>query len=593
MAKPAKTRNQRARQSPRPSAMSGGEVIPISQPSSRQSVQWTPNLLRQVTLRADGGDLSLLADLCEQIIADDRFGELLGQLADDVLGCDLSFEKDLRVIVGSAEKSDELTVDWARAYDDDELKSIIVWTLVTGIGFAKHEAWVETAGGRIAPVLKWWHPQHFGFRTKDGVSPLTGSLKDHQWHVREGGTGKWLPIAPGDGTWVIVTRRGEYQPWRNGLWRGLGIWWLLKQYAMQDSGVHSERSAKTIVTTGEGSTLEDRRALANYIHSAGKDPVIALPEGADLKIVEVQANLEHLYHSQIRLANESAALTILGQNLSTNVEGGSLAAAKVHSAKEGRRVRNAAQMLSKGLCEQSISWWAEFNFGNPDLAPFPRWHTEPATDYSAKAGVLQQAATALLTLKTAGWEIDEATVEEELGLQLRKTKALVAREQAEPGDTDGDGIPHNEPGNVNPAKVGPGGVKGDEVPSVEVKPPKREPPRPRPPKPPATPSPSAYLASGDNPAEAKGFVQGQIYTDALTDRQVTLIAGELAPFVDRILKAINGAKDYDDVRYRVIKAFQNESDPQQMASLIERSLLLAELAGRNAVTEDMPEDDDA
>lgn len=589
MAKPAKPRSPRARQFPRPVSSGGGEVIPISQPSSRQSVQWTPGLLKQVTLRADGGDLSLLADLCEQIVADDRFGELLGQLADDVLGCDLSFEKDLRVIVGSAEKSDELTVDWARAYDDDELKSIIVWTLVTGIGFAKHEAWVETSDGRIAPVLKWWHPQHFGFQPRAGTSPLTGSLKDHQWHVREAGTGKWLPIAPGDGTWVIVTRRGEYNPWRNGLWRGLAIWWLLKQYAMQDSGVHSERSAKTIVTTGEGSTLEDRRALANYIHSAGKDPVIALPEGADLKIVEVQANLEHLYHAQINLANDSAAVTILGQNLSTTVEGGSLAAAREHGRKENRRVRNAAQMLSKALRSQSISWWAEFNFGDPDLAPFPRWHTEPPQDAAAKAQMLQVAASALLTLKTAGWKITEETVEEELGLQLKKTKALVAREQAEPGDTDGDGIPHNEPGNATQPN-------SDEAkdPTPQSRPPKAAPPRPRPKRPtPSAPPVTAMLASGDDPSTAKGFVQGQIYTDALTDKQVTLVAGELAPFVDRILAAINGAKDYDDVRYRVIKAFQKESDPQQLAQIIERSLLLADLAGRNAVLDDLPEDDDS
>lgn len=593
MAKSAKAQKQRY---PRPVPSAGADVIPISQPSSRQSIQWTPSLLKQVSMRADGGDLSLLTDLCEQIVADDRFGELLGQLADDVLGCELSFETSPRTIVGSAEKARELIVDWARGYDDDELKNIIVWAMVTGVAFAKHETWVESQG-RVVPVLKWWHPQHFGFRPREGSSGLGGSLKEHDWHVRDG-NGKWTPIKPGDGTWVIITRRSEYYPWRNGLWRGLGVWWLLKQYAIQDSGVHSERAAKTVVTTGEGSTVEDRKALANYIYSAGKDPVVALPDGCDLKIVEIQANLEQTYHAQIRLANESAALTILGQNLSTTVEGGSFAAAKEHSRKESRRVRNAAQMLSKGLRAQSLAWWAEFNFGNRDLAPFPRWHTEPEQDYAVRAGVLQQTATALLTLKTAGWEIDEETVEEQFGIILKKTKALVAREQAEPGDTDGDGIPHNEPGNVNPAKASPdapGGVKGDKEPkSKGDKPPKVQPPRPRPPKPPSTPTPPTALdytlASGDDPSAAQGFVQGQIYADVLTERQVELIAGELAPFVDRILEAIDGAEDYDDVRYRVIKAFQDEPDPRKMATIIERSLLLADLAGRHAVMQDMPDD---
>lgn len=529
--------------------------------------------------------MSLVADLCDQIVADDRFGALLAQLADDVLGCDLTFEKTLHGTVGEPVKWKEITADWIVGYDDDELKSIIVWALVTGIAFAKHETWVEVEGGkRIVPSLKWWHPQHFEFRPLDGVptNQLGGDLSNHRWHVRNA-DGNWTPITSGDGTWVIVTRQSEYRPWAHGLWRGLGVWWLLKQYAMLDSGVHSEKASKVVVTANEGSSVEERRQIAQYIYEAGKDPVIALPAGFDMKLLEIEANIDQIYHSQIRLANESAALAILGQNLSTTVDGGSLAAAKEHSRKESRRVRNAAQMLSKNLQAQSLWWWAEHNFGDKSLAPYPRWHTEPPQDFAAKASVLQQTATALLTLKTAGWETDEEWIEEELGLPLRKTKALVAKEQAEPGDTDGDGIPHNEPGNPTAP-----GVKGDEDPTPDVKPPKVAPPRARPPKPPAPPTAQAFLASGDSAAEAQGFVRGQLYVDELSDNSTALAADELSGFVERLLKAIDGADDYESIRYRVIKTFRDETEPDVLAQLVERAMLLADLAGRYAVQEDVP-----
>lgn len=571
-------------------------VVPISQPSPRAMVLWSPALLRSVLQRADSGDLSLVADLCDQIVADDRFGELLAQLADDVLGCDLSFEKSLRAVVGSAEKSDELSYDWPIGYDDDELKSLLVWTLIVGIGFAKHEGWKETEAGRIVPCLKWWHPQHFRFMPRGGAQLALGDgdLRNHSWHVREAGTNNWLPIEPGDSKWVIVTRRSEYTPWRSGLWRGLGAWWLLKQYAMQDSGVHSEKTSKIVLSANKEVNAADRRELAQYVYEAGKDAVITLPEGFKMELLEIKADLDTLYHSQIRLANDCASVTILGQNLSTNVEGGSYAATKEHSRKESRRVRNAAQMLSKNLQAQSLSWWAEFNFGDARLAPFPRWHTEPSQDYAVKAGVLQTFATAALTLKSAGWEIDEETVEEEYGLSLKKTKALVAREKAEPGDTDGDGTPHNEPGNVNPAA-------GDKTEEPEPEPtggkvPKAKPPRPRPPQPPkpaTAHAEPALLASGDSAKDAKGFVRGQIYTDALTDKTAELAAGELSDFIGKIEAAIDGAKDYEDVRYRVIKAFKAIGNPTDLAKIIEHALLLADLAGRHSVMEDVPADDES
>lgn len=539
-----KTAKPQQPKSKRPQIVDRQEPALASQPSIRLSYLWDPSLLRSLRIQTDGGDLYRLGDLCEQIISDDRIGELLESLASDVLGCDLSFEKSQRSSVGDAEKASELEEDWPLGYDDDELTSLIIWSLVTGIGFAKHERWIDNEG-RIVPQLKWWHPKHFSYRqVLQSTNPF-----DRCWHVRDW-NGQLTQILPGDGTWVMLTRRGEYRPWANGLWRGLAPWWLLKQYAISDWGVHSEKSAKLVATSTNDSTSELRKSLSQYIAEAGKDAVITLPVGFDLKLIELGANTKEIYDAQIEAANQAAAIAILGQNLSSNVEGGSRAAAEVHERKENRKVRYAAKTLSKCLHEQSLSWWAEYNFGDRELAPFPHWHTEPPDDYAAKATGLKDLAAGLLALKNAGYKLSTDQLEEEYGVEL---------EEVEP-------LPQQP-------------VPGQQPQQQTSKPGKKPPPKQK-------LAQARFLASGDAADTAPGFVAGQVYTDALTDKETAHAADYLSGFVDRIAAAIEGAEDYESVRSGVLRAFADEEDPDRLAELIENGILLANLAGRHAVDED-------
>lgn len=501
-------------------------------------------LLRSVSLQADSGDLFRLGELCEQIISDDRIGELLESLASDVLGCELSYEKTPNGTAGDAEKSDELEADWATGYDDDELTSLIIWTLVTGPGFAKHEHWVDHEG-RVVPRLKWWHPRHFSYRTPE--KPRTPF--ERRWHVRDN-EGRMNPIDPGDGTWIVLTRRGEYRPWANGLWRGLAPWWLLKQYAIQDWGVHSEKASKLVCTAEDTTTADQRKAIAKFIYEAGKDAVIALPPGFKLELIELKADTEAIYNAQINAANEAFAISILGQNLSSNVQGGSRSAAEVHERKENRKVRYAAKILAKGLREQSVCWWSEYNYGDRELAPYLHWHTEPPEDYAAKATGLKTLGDALVALKTAGFKLGVDEIEEEYGVELE--------ELPEP-------LPMPVPGQPP--------LPGQKV-------------APKPAVPKKKPAKAQFLASGDNADSAPGFIAGQIYVDDLSDKETALAADYMSGFVGRIVEAIDGCDDYESVRAAVLKSFSDEEDPERLAKLIEHGMLLANLAGRHAVNED-------
>jgi phage gp29-like protein len=401
----------------RPAATSSAEIYKAeSQPSVRVQTLFTPPMLRSLELQVDSGELWRLADLCEQILADDRVSELLESLVGEVLGSELTFEVGPRQNAGSAEKSEELEEDWPIGFDDDELTSLAIWTLMCGVGFAKIERWVsqppssadatQSTPARVIPVLRWWHPKHFCY-----------DYTSNTWQVRDQ-LGIKTPIHAGDGTWIIATRRGEVRPWASGLWRGLSRWWMLKQYAVSDWGVHSEKASKLVATSPDGATFEDRASLVTEIFNAAKDATIALPIGFDLKLLELSADTRMIYEAQINAANESFAIGIAGQNLTTKVEGGSHAAAQVHENKENKKQRYVAQFLGKLLSTQVLTWWAQYNFGDRALAPYPKYHTEPPDDVLSRATALKMLGDALNSLKTAGYQLSTEQIEEAYGVEL-------------------------------------------------------------------------------------------------------------------------------------------------------------------------------
>lgn len=519
----------------------------VSQPSVRTSILWTPAHILSLQLQVDGGDMTRLAELCDQMIADDRIGSLLTTLMEEVLGSELTFEKDERSIAGSAILSPELEDDWRFGYDPDELTQLAIWTVMAGVGFAKHETWVDAEDGRTVPKPRWWHLKQFKYETLFGKPQA-----ERTWKVRDE-LGQWTPIKAGDGTWIIATRRGEFRPWANGEWRGLAPWWMLKQYAIQDWGVHSEKSSKLVATSNDTTTAEMRKSLARYVYEASKDAVISLPPGFDLKLIELAADTEAIYKAQVEAANEAFAISLLGQNLTSNIQGGSRSAAEVHERKENRKARYLAAMLAKCLQPQSLHWWVQYNFGDGLPVPYPKWHTEPPEDKHAKAAGLKTLGDALLAIKTAGYKMSVEQIEDDYGVALEEA-------------------PEPEPQPVQkPVKPG--------VPPVQQQPGKKPPKA----------AGRVVLTSGDDPASVPGYVAGQVYTDALTDKETALAADYLNAFVDRIAVAIEGAEDYEAVRVAVLNAFADEEEPERLVELVEHGMLLANLAGRHAVQEDVPD----
>jgi hypothetical protein len=108
------------------------------------------------------------------------------------------------------------------------------------------------------------------------------------------------------------------------------------------------------------------------------------------------------------------------------VSGGSYAAASVHQAIRQDLIEADARTLSTCLREQVVRWWAEYNLGKAELAPWPEWETEPPQSVQGTAQALGAIAQAVGALKQIGVEVDSRALLERTGVGVMDAGAEVA-----------------------------------------------------------------------------------------------------------------------------------------------------------------------
>jgi phage gp29-like protein len=476
----------------------------VNEPSAWGRTEWAPADLGTAWRLAQGGNLSLAAELAEATLADDRVQATLGTRVRGLLGLPLSFEppnnREGRTITRALE------ADFWTFAPEESLYQLVAWGLLLGVGLARLD-WQEGESGRVLPVLEVWHPRNLRYDPQRGV-----------WQVqtREGGA-----VEPRPGAWWLYTPYGARRPWSQGLWRALAVPWLVKQDAVRYWARDNEVGALRVGQASGPTTAEAREQLARDLAELGNSTGIALPEGYSLQILSPSGDVWQSKQAAIEWANVALATAILGQNLTTEVRGGSLAAAQVHDAVRRDLLESDTEGLSTSMREQVLSYWAEFNYGDARLAPWPRWDTDLPEDTAQTADTLSKLAQAVATLAQAGAPIDVPALLERYDVPLQAPQAGLVR-----------------------------------------------------------------LASGDRVRASSGFVQGQLYADRLADNAREAGATSMRPVLARVLEAIDQAEGYDALRARLIELFP-ELNPDDLATLMENALILADLAGRYAVRSDV------
>ncbi len=381
----------------------------VVEPSARTWVEWTPSLVEAAEIQCSAGALRMAADLCHALLGDDRVVATLGVRTRGLMGLPVTFEpggdkrRTRRVL--RAIEADE---DWWQMAPEADLAELLLWGTLLGVGFAKLVA-VPGSSGRDLLRLDVWDPRWFRWDTTRRT-----------WLVLTD-AGVEIPVAA-DGRWVIYTPYGEHAPWQRGIWRALARWWLLKHYARSDWARHSEVKAAGLLVGFNPSAAQvgetdlspkQRKALSSQLTNLGRDAALVLPRGLDLKLVESTAKNFETYQAQIAAADTGMAIAVLGQNLTTEVSGGSYAAAQVHQRVADYLRRADAETLSTTLREQVLVYWAAQNFRDPSVAPWPVWKVDPEADAKAvgeRWKALGDGLAALAPHVPAGQVIDTATV---------------------------------------------------------------------------------------------------------------------------------------------------------------------------------------
>jgi len=547
----------------------------VIEPSTRVFTTWTPKAIRSAEISADGGNLRQAANLTEWILQDDRVQGALGARVDALLGLDPTFEPsgDKRRSK-RAVKALEGGEDWYDSYPEAESGLIIRWGIVLGLGPARH-AWeyVEGHDGRILPCPEFWHPQHVRY-----------DWPTRQWRTwvqaseSAAGANLEIELVPGDGDFLMHRPYGKNRPWAWGLWHALAPLVLLKHLAREDRARAGEKGALLVGTIDSDTEIggddgavpaaEIRQQLAQEIQRRGRDGVCFLPAGFDLKLVQVAAGSNELFDAQIKMADTAIAVNIRGGNLTTEVsKGGGLAAteSQERTGDQGK-LRFDAQSWTTTVHDQSLTHWAERNFGDRQLAPYPVYPVEPKKNLKAEG-------------ETANTALDAAKKATDLGFKVNQ-KGFIESFELEEWLEPGEG-PLKSPA---PPGAAPAAAKSEA-------PPPKDGPETETPDAPPSPDAKAHvhrrsvLASGDSLRKGRGFIEGQLYADALTEHATADGIAALKPTLDAVLEELDAAKDYDDLRER-LRARYEKLDPEELNDIVFSAMALGELAGRAATNQD-------
>lgn len=375
------------------------------EPAWRLYREWTPDLIRAAEIQADGGNLTLAADLCETMFGDDRVKAVLDTRTDSLLGLPLNFEASGDGRRGPrAVKALEADEDWYEAFPISEQRMVHAWGVALGVGLAEIQwtDWDSKAKGsksRTLPRICAKSPRNLRYDWNERTWKLR-VVADASSNATEE-----IPIRPGDGKWIIYTPASESRPWVWGAYRALARWSLLKKFAIQDWGFLSERLGNgvwVVEGTGSGLSNDQRKMIAADLQAMGRNSALALPIGFSMKLIESVARNHESFKSQIDMADQGYAVSVLGQNLSTQATGAGNQAASLHGKVALGRTKFDDESLSICWRTQALVHWARFNFGDPDVAPWPKRDTTPTSDRKEQAAVRQMDAQADATLVGAG-----------------------------------------------------------------------------------------------------------------------------------------------------------------------------------------------
>lgn len=379
-------------------------------PTLALSPEWTIAEVRSALTAHVQGQFALSAILCDSITGDDRVQAALGSRVSALFGLPMVH------VAAPGDTDERVLTAWKHAWTllapASVLSEIMRWTHL--LGFAVAEVLWNTEQTPWQPYLKFWHPQNIRFdwmsRTLRAIT-LEGEVE----------------ITPGDGRWFVHAPHGIYRGWMQGAVRPLALPWLLRNFAMRDWARYSEVHGLPMLLASipAMASAEDKAQFIASLQARGGEAIAELPEqidGAkfDLRLLEASSQSWQGFMQLISKCDMGITLTLQWQNLAggAEVKEGSLAIGRIHSdVKQSALIFDNA-MLAFDVQQQLGRPFAEWNFGNADLAPYTARDVETPEDRAARMALLESFSRAVGGLVHAGQPVDVPALARAHGVPL-------------------------------------------------------------------------------------------------------------------------------------------------------------------------------
>jgi hypothetical protein len=324
--------------------------------------------------------------LCDQMMEDDRIAGVLKTRVSAVLGLDVSMEyvKD--------SMKEGLEQDLWKMFPEAELSQLIKWGLLLGVGVGNRTIEKDKKTGRWVPKLRNWDP-----------SNLTHS-DEYGWRVkvkRKSGFTEYVPCEEQDG-WVLYRPYGDNHPWKQGIWRTVGLWWVAKDRSGLRAWAQYNNNAQPMMVgkLPEGVNTNDAgaRKFFTLLKALGSTGRAVLPDGWSLDLLDAKVGGSRTFGEIIDTANAAIAISILGQPLTTEVKDSINTGATAAAAVRQDYLEYDAEVLSTWYQNTGLKEWADWNYA--EEAPYPKLVVERPMDLTGeatRAKLVGEAAGSLAT----------------------------------------------------------------------------------------------------------------------------------------------------------------------------------------------------
>lgn len=425
----------------------------VLSPTFAVFTDWTSQEILDALEDHERGNFSDSGKLWDWMGRDDRLATELGKREKGVTSLPFtacpSNRDDETSTPAQQDAAATLKEQWFKSFPEALISSII--RCAVGMGFALCQVTWEARRGSDGKLLWWpclelWHPSWVYY---------DDFLK--QWRVatREG----FKYINPGDGQWFLYMPSGA-RGWMAGAVRSLAFPCFITSFDWRDWADFNDSVGHPVKVAyiARGTKKEDKDTFLKNLGILGRKTSVLLCQrnnddsGYDFSFKEPGRIATDTFKESIETSSKAKTLVILGQLLTTDAAGSGISGggpAEVHKLILAILLKSDAETLSSALREQIVAWWAWWNLGDSELAPWPTWDCTPPEDKLARATSLQTVAQAVALanplLKLQGKVINFETTVEDLGFTLIEVSELV-EQPTPPAPPPGGGLPgENKP----------------------------------------------------------------------------------------------------------------------------------------------------